>query len=242
MNAASVDAGGPPSLVRITIRRSAATGRFFLVYGSAISVVLGVALAFSGGSAFASSFSLFLPVFAVVGSMGALTVFTTDRMKGVLEYLMAYGVTPRRLFANVLLATIVLVTIVLCVGVGVGVGVYAANGHPLSLSLAESIGLYGIPMGYASAAFCAILGMFWTSLSSPAQGLNSPIGLAPLIGIIPPMATVAVIAVVAATIAPGTTVLDLIGIAAVIVVTVVVLVLLSLTGRLLARERLLSPA
>lgn len=242
MNAASLDTTGPPSLVRVTIRRSAATGRFFLIYGSAIAVVLGLALAFSGGSAFGSAFPLFLPVFAVVGSMGALTVFTTDRIKGVLEYLMAYGVSPRRLFANVLLATVVLVTIVLSVGVGVGVGVYVAKGHSLSLSLAESIGLYGIPMAYASAAFAAILGMFWTSLSSPAQGLNSPVGLAPLIGILPPMGTVAVIGVLAATVGPSTTELDLIGIAAVIVVAAVVFVLLSLTGPLLARERLLSPA
>jgi hypothetical protein len=232
----------PPSLVGITVRRSATTGRFFLIYGSAISVVLGVSLSLSGGSAFASAFPLFLPVFAVVGSMGALTVFTTDRMKGVLEYLMAYGITPRRLFANVLLAAVVLVTVVLCVAVGVGLGVYTAKGHALTLSLAESIGLYGIPMAYASAAFSAILGMFWTSLSSPSQGLNSPIGLAPLIGIIPPMLTVAVIGVAAATISPSATELDLIGITAVLVVVVAVIVLLSLTGRLLARERLLSPA
>lgn len=234
-------ASGPAPLVDITVRRAATVGKFYLVYGSVVATILALALGFSGGSAFASGFPLFLPVFGVVGSLGALTVFTTDRMKGVLEYLMAYGITPRRLFANVLLASLVLVTVVLSVGVGVGLGVYLLNGHALTPSLAESVGLYGVPMSYASAALCAILGMFWTSLSSPAQGMNSPIGLAPLIGILPPIGTVGVIGVLAATGVTGVT-LDVVALLAVAVVAAVVILLLALSGRLLARERLLSPA
>ncbi len=237
-----VDDLGPPSLVGITIKRSATSGRFYLIYGSAVATLLAVALGLSGGTAFASAFPLFLPVLAVVGSMGGLTVFTADRMKGVLECLMAYGISPRRLFANVMLASLVLVTVVVAVGLGVGLGVYLAAGNSISLSLAESLGFYAVPMSYASAAFCATLGMFWTSLSSPAQGLSSPVGLAPLIGMVPPLVTVGVIGVLAATGLVTGSGLDLVALAAIGVVVIVVVVLLSLTGRLLARERLLSPA
>ncbi len=73
------------SLLSINLRRSARSGRFFLVYGTARGLVLGLSLAASGGDAFVAAFPLFLPVFAVVGYMGALVVFTNDRVKGVLE-------------------------------------------------------------------------------------------------------------------------------------------------------------
>jgi hypothetical protein len=48
---------------------------------------------------------------------------------------------------------------------------------------------YTLPMSYASQAFAATVGMYWSALSSPRQGLNSPIGLAPFIGILPTVAT-----------------------------------------------------
>jgi len=73
------------SLLSVTVRRASITGRFFLVYGTVITVVLGVILARVSGPSFASSYPLFLPIFGVVGSMGGLVVFTSDRTKGVLE-------------------------------------------------------------------------------------------------------------------------------------------------------------
>ena len=139
-------AEGPLSLLGVTIRRSTVLGRFFLVYGTAISLLLGISLDLTSASSFASAFPLLLPIFGAVGSMGGLTVFTSDRMKGALEYFLAYGISARRLFANVLVACLVLVTLILAVGGTVGVGLYLALGHPLTATLAQGLGLYGVPM------------------------------------------------------------------------------------------------
>lgn len=239
--AAPPSSEGPLSLLGITVRRSYATGRFYLVYASVMSLVFVTAMGFAGGSSFNSVVPLILPIFGVVGSMGGLTVFTNDRMKGVLEYLMAYGLSPRRLFVNVLLASLVLLTTVLGIALGVGVGIFVVRNHLPSVDFALLLGLYAFPMSYASVAFAATIGMFWTSLSSPRTGMNSPIGLAPLIGILPPAATLMAIVGLSAT--GNFSAQDFVLVAGVAVglIALVVLLLLSLIGRLLRRERLLSP-
>jgi len=233
----------PLSLLGITLRRASVTGRFYLVYGSAVSVVLGASLALTGGGgSFASAFPLFLPIFGVMGSMGGLVVYANDRTKGVLEYLLAYGLSPRQLFANVIVTALALASIVLTVGVGVGVGLYIAKGYPLTSELVLGLGIYGIPMTLVSAGFAATVGVYWTALSSPRQGLNSPIGLIPFIGILPSLATLA--AVVEFGLARGNSGSGVIGIlgGAMVLIAAVVLVLLMRIGTLLRRERMLSPA
>jgi hypothetical protein len=243
LTAKPADAAEPPSLLGITIRRSTALGRFFLLYGTGISVLLGVTLALSSASTFTAAFPLLLPIFACTGSMGGLAVFTSDRLKGTLEYFMAYGVTPRRLFLNFLVSSLVLVSIVLAVGVGVGVGLYLAGGNAVTLGLAAALGLYAVPMSYASAAFATTVGMYWSALSSPRAGLNSPIGLAPFIGILPPVGTLLVVAAlgVSGTTTAVTTFYE-IAVAAMALVGIFVVALLALIDRFLLRERLLSPA
>lgn len=243
MATASAPSENPTSLVGVTLRRSFTMGRFFLGYGVVVASILAVSLGFSGGTAFSSAFPLLVPIFGAVGSLGALTVFSSDRLKGVLEYLMAYGITPRRLFLQTILATVVLVTIVVGVSLGVGIGIYVARGHSVSSDLALAIVAYGVPMSYASAAFATTVGMYWTALSSPRSGMNSPIGLAPLFGILPPVLTLMLIGVAAGTgWVSSTAGLDLLALAAVAVTAAVVLLLVGLIGRLLLRERLLSPA
>ena len=231
----------PASLLGVTVRRAMVSGRTFLIYGTAISVLLGVSLSLSAGNAFSAAFPILLPIFATTGSMGGLLVFSNDRQKGVLEYLIAYGISPRRLFFNVLLTSWTLATIVLGVATGVGLGVFLARGHALSTDLVLLLGLYGIPMGYASAAFAVTVGMYWTSLSSPRTGMNSPIGLIPMIGILPSLATIVAYGILGAA---RTSSSDAFLVAAVGMmggITVVVVLLLSQIGRLLRRERLLSP-
>jgi hypothetical protein len=230
------------SLLSVTVHRAWVTGRFFLVYGTVISILLGVLLAHLSGSSFASSYPLFVPIFGVVGSMGGLTVFTSDRTKGVLEYLIAYGYSPARLFANVLLTTLVLVSIVVGIGVSVSLGVYFAEGHTATSVLAIGVGVYAVPMAFACAAFASTVGVYWTALSSPRQGINSPVGLIPFIGILPALATVFVITALAVSGPLSTTTLLLTLGSAMGVVAIFVIVLLVSMPRLLRRERLLSPA
>jgi hypothetical protein len=234
-----LESDGPASLLGITIRRSVVLGRLYLVIGIGYLVILSITTSFTARGAFEGLLPLFLPIFAVVGSMGGLMAFTNDRMKGVFEYLIAYGVSPRRLFVNVLAASVVLVTILVGISLAVDLGVYLGKGNTISAVFVQSLAFYSVPMSYASAAFAATVGMFWTSLSSPRMGLNSPIGLMPLIGIVPSILTLAV--VVAAGISSSTSIYLVLGVSVSLVVLLVV-VLLSLVGRLLRRERLLSPA
>jgi len=230
------------SLLSVSVRRAWVTGRFFLVYGTGLSVFLGVLLVHKTKPSFASSYPLFLPIFGVVGSMGGLTVFTSDRTKGVLEYLIAYGYSPSRLFANVLLTTLVLVSIIVGIGVPVSLGVYFAEGHTVTSDLSIGVGVYAVPMTFACAAFASTVGVYWTALSTPRAGINSPVGLIPFIGIIPALVTLLVIVAVTLSGPLSTTTLLLILGSAMGLTAIVVVVLLASMGRLLRRERLLSPA
>jgi len=241
--AVSVPPEEPLSLLRITIRRSITTGRASLIYGTAVSLFLAIILSLSSPNGFSAGFPIFLPIFATVGSMGGLAVFSSDRLKGVLEYLMAYGISPRRLFVDVLLASLVLVTIVLGIALGVGLSFFVLRGNNVSEVLVFLFLLYALPMSYASAAFASTVGMYWTALSSPRQGLNSPIGVIPFIGILPSIVTLgAVIALgVSGNVSTGSSFIRVTSIS-LSLVTVFVVVLLGRIGRLLRRERLLSPA
>jgi len=232
----------PRSLLSVMLRRASISGRFFLVYGTVLSVFLGVILAHFSASSFSSSFPLFVPIFGVVGSMGGLLVFTSDRTKGVLEYLIAYGYSPRELFANVLLTTLIMVSIVVGVGVTASLGVYFAEGNPLTSDLAVSVGVYAIPMTFACAAFASTVGVYWTTLSSPRQGINSPIGLIPFIGILPALVTLFVIVSIRLSGPLSTGTLLIVLGSAMGIVALLVIVLLVGMGRLLRRERFLSPA
>jgi hypothetical protein len=233
---------GPSNLLGVTIRRAFISGRLFVIYGIAVSGFLGFALSFSGGTAFASAFPYVLPLFAVVGSMGSIVVFTNDRLKGVLEYLLAYGESPRRIFVNVLAASLVLVTVVMAVALGIGIGIFVGRGHALTSDFLELIGLYSIPMCYASAAFAATVCMFWTSLSSPRTGINSPIGLAPFFGILPSITTLGLLILLGVTGNFSSAERVDVGLGVVVAVAVAVVLLLATMGRFLRREQLLSPA
>jgi len=207
----------------------------YLAIGTGLSVFYAVVLGASA-TVFTTVFPLIAPILTTSGATGGMLVFTNDRLKGVLEYLIAYGVTPRRIFANVVLSSLVLATVVVAATMAGGVGVYLLLGHHLTTFLVLALTLYSVPMGYADVAFTVIIGMYWTSLSSPRTGMSSPLGLLPLVGVATPglvlIAAVAVGSSEAVTIALG----------AVLLLVVIVLGLIRAVDRLMPRERFLSPA
>jgi hypothetical protein len=236
---ASPESAGPPSLLGVTLRRSVVMGRLYLLGGTAFSLFYATVFSFAGGQSFDSAVPILLPIFAVTGGLGSLVVFTNDRLKGVFEYLIAYGTSPRRLFLNYLVAGIALTSIVLGVSLGVGLTVHFAAGSGVSRLLVGLLLLYTVPMSYASIAFTSTVGMFWTSLSSPRAGMNSPIGLIPIIGMAPSLVTLGALLAVLAT---GALPYYVVTGTAVGLIVLVVAVLLSQMERLMPRERLLSPA
>lgn len=230
--------GGAFLLAATTIRRTIIVGRIYLGLGTGLALFLSLILLLGtrhGGTAFQMVFPLELPLFATLGSIGGLLTFTSDRTKGVFEYLIAYGVRPRRLFANGLIATVTMSTIILGLSLAVGLGAAAAEKVVLNEDLFKALALYTIPMSFAGGLFTSTVGMIWSSISTPRTGINSPVGIAPMIGIAP----VILVLVVAESAPPSEYYYITGGAAAVIIAAVVILLMLS--GQLMGRERFLSP-
>ncbi len=203
--------------------------------GSAFSLLLAVALARARPIVFATTFPLEMPLFAVLGSLGGLIIFSGDRAKGVFEYLLAYGVRPTTIFGNGVLAALGLAATVLAVALAAGLGTYFASGGTPTADLAKSIGLYAVPMSLAGTVFSTTAGMYWASLSSPRSGFNSPLGVAPLLGVGP-----TVLVLVTAETAPAAD-FYWITVGAAAILGAAALTLVAASGRLLRSERLLSP-
>jgi hypothetical protein len=232
-----VGSDGPvPSLAATTVRRTLVIGWLYLVIGTAVSLVLATTLLLAGhAKAFTTVYPLEIPLFAVLGSIGGLMTFTSDRTKGVFEYLIAYGVRSRTLFVNGLLSTIAMTSIILGLALALGLGGASLKGIPLDMDLLKSIALYTVPMSYAGALFTSSVGMIWSSISTPRTGINSPVGMAPMVGIAP-----TVLVLVVAETAPASEYYYITAGAASAII-VVVLLLLALSARLMGRERFLSP-
>ncbi len=226
-----------PSLLRITLRRGVVAGRFYLAMGTIVSLVLTVALLRTarGTLEFVSVFPLEIPLFASLGAMGGLLLFVADRSKGVLEYFISYGIRPRTLFVNSLLVTMALTTLVLGSSLTVGLAGYLVTGNTISADLENSLLGYTIPMAYASALFASICGIIWSALSSPRMGMNTPVGLAPILGVAPPVLVLIVAEAVDRSAYYDVTVGASLGFLA------LVLLLLVASSRLMDRERYLSP-
>jgi len=225
--------GGTPSLLGITIRRAFIVGRVSLLVGGGMVVFYSAAFGL-GGPLFVSIGTVVLPIFAVSGGIGGCLVFSNDRLKGVLEYLVAYGVSPRRLLFNALAVGLIQVTLILGAGVAAGLTTYLLSGYQLTVRLPEVLLVYTFPMSYLTVSLMTTIGVFWTALSSPRAGLNSPIGVLPMIGVLPTGAAL----ILALTLGRYASQILL---GAELVIFVIVLSLLSRTDRLMPTERLLSP-
>ena len=187
---------GSKSLYSMIFRRSLSYGRVYLIMGLVISVLfigetalsLNAIKTLAPGSEIAGEiYPLLLPLTTIIGATGALMVFSSDKAKGVYEYLIAYGVNPSTIFWSVVLASIGLVSIILIVSVPVAAIVFALLGLALPSTFNELLILYSIPLSFTSTAFMTMAGMIWQSLSTRRAGLNSPVGAAPVLGIVPVM-------------------------------------------------------
>jgi hypothetical protein len=229
--------GAVSRLVGTTIRRTLSIGKIYLIIGTALSLLLTVVLLVTprAAAAFVTTYPLELPLFAVLGSMGGLMTFTSDRTKGVFEYLIAYGVSPRTLFFNGLVATAAMTGILLGLSLTIGVGTATARGVSLGWGFAMALALYTIPVSIAGALFTSTVGMIWSSLSTPRTGINSPAGIAPMIGIAP-----VILVLIIAEGAPRSDYYYITAGAATAILAAVV-GLLAASARLMGRERFLSP-
>jgi hypothetical protein len=180
------------SLFYTNFRRALNFGRIYVVIGMFLPLLFAVQVSAAGGTAAASVldqiFPLILPVFVVLGSLGALMIFSSDKDKGVYEYLIAYGVDASTIFWSIIVATIGIVTLVLAVSLAVAIVAIKATGGVLSVGFAELLLFYTIPLSYAATMFMSMAAMIWSQLTTRIAGVNSPAGIAPLLGIAPVLA------------------------------------------------------
>lgn len=221
-----------------TVQRTLRIGWRYLLIGMVMSLFLTSELLFLGkspGAAFDKTFPLEIPIFAVLGATGGLMTFTSDRTKGVFEYLLAYGVRPRELFTNGLLATVALSGLILGVALALGLGLAVHQGVSFTSDLWEALAYYTIPMSVAGALLISTVGMIWAAISSPRTGINSPVGIAPMIGVGP-----TILVLLVAETAPSADYYYVTG-GASLALILLAFAFLALSIRLMGRERFLSP-
>ncbi len=234
------------SLTYMNFRRAANFGRVYLIMGVVLSFIIVIPISAVGRSVPAGVNgatqvlsqipALVLPLFAIIGSMGGLMIFTSDKTKGVYEYLIAYGVNVSSIFWSIVLATIGLASIVLVVSIAGTVGILVATGGSISLVFIELVIFYVIPITYTSSMFMSMAGMIWSSLATRRAGVNSPVGLAPVLGIIPVMAVL----LLSSRVGAGNFILLVGSVSVVLVFTVGAMIAVS--NKKMVRERFLSNA
>ena len=124
--------------------------------------------------------------------------------------------------------------IILAITLSVGLGLAVERGVTLTEPFWEALAYYTLPMAFAGALITSTVGMLWASISTPRAGMNSPVGLAPMVGIGP-----TVLVLLAAETAPSSDYYYITAGAALILILVAV-GLLALSAKLIDRERLLS--
>ncbi|MCL4344473.1 MAG: hypothetical protein JRN26_02155 [Nitrososphaerota archaeon] len=190
------------SLFKLNFRRTVSVSKVYILIGIILPILFAGEFSFiSSTSATAritisSMYPLIMPLFIIIGSMGALWIFTSDKRKGVYEYLIASGVEVSSVFWSILMITAGLATIILVSVMIITIPIFALAHVQITPIMVETIIFYSIPMCYSSSIFMSMAGMIWASLSKRITGVNSPVGLAPLLGIIPIMVTFLISALV----------------------------------------------
>lgn len=200
------------SLAYMNFKRATNYGKIYLVLGVATSLGILVLLANVSGATTPQTYAYVLqaeqtlgirnasvifvamtypdlvPMFAIISSLGALMIFGSDKTKGVYEYLIAYGVNPSSIFWSILVATVGIASISIVVSVSAAAILLVALNGPVPYIFVQLTYSYIIPMSYAGAVFGCTAGMVWSSLATRRAGINSPVGIAPLLGMVPVLA------------------------------------------------------
>lgn len=214
-------------------------GLLYVAIGLLIGVLLTVTLDFAGrvGTVTQSGTSvdvaavmgsIIVPIGALVGLIAATPVFflfVYDKNAGVLEYLLAVGMTQREVFSGYLKAALLLSLVVMAPGALLNF-VLSPNGL---LYGAESV-VISLVTGLADVALVTVLMTGFSSMQRRPSGVNSPLGVA--VGIVPLFPSLILGAVV------GPSLFWVEGVIAVVIFAVAAALLLSL-DRMVSREKFL---
>ncbi len=176
-------------LFKLNFKRTVSFSRIYIVIGMILPIFYSGVLFFipdaSLKSSIGSLYPLLMPLFIIIGSIGPLWIFTSDKRKGVYEYLIASGIEVSSVFWSVLMITAGIVTMLLAFVLISILIIFTLAGVQITVIMVETIIFFTIPISYSSSILTSTAGMIWASLSKSMTGVNSPVGLAPLLGIIP---------------------------------------------------------
>jgi hypothetical protein len=233
------------SLAYTDFRRAISFGKIYLIISIVIAPLYSIIFTFIPSNQASTTVvpviatelpALMLPIFAILGSLGGLMIFASDKLKGVFEYLIAYGVDTATIFWATVLATVGLVSIVLGISLSAMTAILLISGKGLSFAFVETAIFYAIPISYTGAMFTSMAGMIWSSLTTRRAGVNSPVGIAPILGIFPVLAVL----ILSSVIGPELFVPFVSGVSLALVAVVAAMIFVS--NKKMARERFLSNA
>ncbi len=174
---------------------------------------------------------LSVPLISLTGVMASMPVsllFVHDKDNGTLEYLLSLGMDQTDIFRGYLAASLILGSILL--GVGLAVEVVVGVASSLSFSLDATRVILTLALGYSTIALVSTLMSAFSALQRQPVGANQPLGIA--FG-----ALVLVGAMIVPALAPSLALPVMLAIA--VLVILLTLSLLSLSGRLIRREKML---
>lgn len=221
----------------INFKRALSYSKVYVATAIALSLLLTAEFTLftrRSGMTLAAIYPLIAPLSVVVGSVGGLWLFTSDKGKGVYEYLIASGVDVSTIYTSTLVSTVALATLVLGSSMAIMAAAFAVAGIHVTSGLLETLLLYTLPLSYSSPIFMSVAGMTWSTLTTRVTGVNSPVGVAPILGIAPVLSATVLSAIAGPRFSGYVAILVS---AAVIVLTAVTSVV---ADRKMARERFLS--
>jgi len=117
---------------------------------------------------------LLVPFTAMVGLIASIPVsmlFVFDKNAGVLEYLLAVGMSQREVFRGYLNASLAIACIAMTPPVLINAAIHGANA-----TTGEVIGL-GVLTGIAAVSLVTVLMTAFSSMQRKPTGMNSPLGI-----------------------------------------------------------------
>lgn len=128
---------------------------------------------------------MFIPILAsIIGSL-PLVIFLSDKARGVYEYLMAYEFDLSQIYLAFIIASIIAVLMF----VAPAVVVVLLSAHFLDIAITSTILqiilVYTIPYSVLVTVIVILMSLTWSVLAQRRQFVNSPTGIAPLIGSVP---------------------------------------------------------
>lgn len=127
-----------------------------------------------------------LPMFAIVGSVGATYLFSSDRSNGVYEYLIATRkIRVKDVFLSNVASVVISVSIILGIDLLIIFSIVYLKADVIFGDMFKLIVLLTIPLSYFCALISALAILTWASLSKRYVGVNSPGGIGVMIGVVP---------------------------------------------------------